>query len=68
MSTEEGGEAARPPAPVVVLPAVSLSAVGLHGAVVPFNPDQDDWSEYVERVEHYFAANDIVSADKQHAI
>jgi hypothetical protein len=75
MSTEERGEAARlpapvvppvrPPAHVVVPPAVSLSAVGLHGAVVPFNPDQDDWSEYVER---YFAANDIVSADKQRAI
>ena len=62
MSTEDGGEAARPPAPVVVPPAVSLSAVGLHGAVVPFNPDQ---GEYVERLEHYFA---IVSADKQRAI
>ena len=69
MSTEggEGGDA-RPPAPAVAPPqAVSLSA-GLHGAVVPFNHDQDDWSEYVERLEHYFAANDIVSADKQRAI
>ena len=49
-------------------PAVSLSAVGLHGAVVPFNQDQDDWSEYIERLEHYFAANNIVSAEKQRAI
>ena len=60
--TESGG--ARAPAPVVA-PAVSL---GLHGAVVPFNPDLDDWSEYVERLEHYFSANDIVSSDKQRAI
>ena len=44
MSTEEGGEAARPSVPVVpparppapvVPPAVLLSAVGLHGVVVP---------------------------------
>ena len=71
MSTE-GGEALSPATsgtPVVVPPpAVSLSAVGLHGAVVPFNQDQDDWSEYIERLEHYFAANDVVSAEKQRAI
>ena len=68
MSTEGGGEAApRPPAPVVVPPpAVFLSAVGLHGAVVPFNQDQDDWSENIKRLEHYFAANNI--AEKQRAI
>ena len=42
--------------------------MGLHGAVVPFNQDQDDWSEYIERLEHYFAANDVVSAEKQRAI
>ena len=60
--TESGG--ARAPAPVVA-PAVSL---GLHGAIVPFNPDLDDWSEYVKRLGHYFSANDIVSSDKQRAI
>ena len=69
MSTGGGEAAPRSPAPVVVPPpAVSLSAVGLHGAVAPFNQDQDDWSEYIERLEHYFAANDIVSAEKQRAI
>ena len=60
--TESGG--VRAPAPVVA-PAVSL---GLHGAIVPFNPDLDDWSEYVKRLGHYFSANDIVSSDKQRTI
>ena len=57
-----------PPLPAVaaaVPPAVSLSTGGLHA---PFNQDHDDWCEYVERLEHYFAANDIVSADKRRAI
>ena len=65
--TESGGALAPAPVvfPPVVAPAVSL---GLHGAVVPFNPDQDDWSEYDERLEHYFSANNIVSSDKQRAI
>ena len=48
-------------------PAVSLSVVGLHGAVVPFNHDQDDSSElYVERLE--LAASDIVSVNKRRTI
>ena len=27
-----------------------------------------DWSEYIERLGHYFTANDIVSEDKWRAI
>ena len=41
---------------------------GFHGAIVAFDPANDDWSEYVERLEHYFTANDIVEGDKQSAI
>ena len=59
-STTAGGGAA-------LAPAVAQT-VGLHGAVFAFNPDQEDWSEYVERLEHYFTANDIVSSDKRCAI
>ena len=67
MSSEGGrGDGAdRLPA---ALPAASVSAVGLHGAVVQFTQDQDDWSEYVERLEHYFAANDISAPEKQRAM
>ena len=58
------------PAPAVaaVPAAASRHTVGLHGAVVAFDPANDDWSEYVERLEHYFTANDIVEGDKQSAI
>jgi hypothetical protein len=28
----------------------------------------EDWSNYVERLDHYFEANDIKSKDKQRAI
>ena len=58
------------PAPAVaaVPAAASRHTVGLHGAVVAFDPANDDWSEYVERLEHYFTANDIVEGEKQSAI
>ena len=62
--TETAGERGAPAPAAAVLPP----AIGLHGAVVAFNPDQEDWSEYVERLEHYFTANDIVSSDKRRAI
>ena len=66
------GHAVDPPPPPAVAatvpPAISLPTGGLHGTVAPFNQDHDDWCEYVERLEHYFAVNDIVSADKQRAI
>ena len=39
--------------------------LGLHGAGAVFDAAQDDWSEYIERLEHYITANDIVSEDKQ---
>jgi hypothetical protein len=32
--------------------------------VAMFDPLQDDWCEYIERLEHYFTANDIVSSEK----
>ena len=32
-----------------------------------FNPDEDDWKSYVERLDQYFAANDITEAAKKRA-
>ena len=32
-----------------------------------FNPDEDDWKSYVERLDQYFAANDITEAEKKRA-
>ena len=59
----EGGAERAAPASAVV-----PQAVGLHGAVVVFDPEQESWSEYVERLQHYFTANNIASDEKQRAI
>lgn len=48
--------------------AVTTPSVGLHSTVVPFDATQEEWSEYAERLEHYFTANDIVIAAKRRAI
>ena len=64
MSTPGVAESLPGPAAAPVAVATP-SAVGLHGA---FDSDLEDWSEYVERLIHYFEANDIVSGDKRRAI
>ena len=64
--TGDGSAAAAPPAPVAAL--VAPTAVGLHGAVIAFDSDLEEWREYVERLSHYFEANDITSASKKRAI
>ena len=37
----------------------------VHGRVECFDPATDDWSTYVERLEHYFIANDIITKAKR---
>ena len=64
MSTEGGG--ADPPA--ARAPAALPTAVGLHGTVGAFNSSQGEWSEYAERLVHYFVANDIMVEEKRRAI
>ena len=56
--------------PVVAapVPIVPTPAVGLHGAVGPFELSKEEWCEYSERLAHYFIANDIVSVEKMRAI
>ena len=60
MSDEEHTAPTAAPAPVLV--------PGLHGQVSAFNPHQEDWVEYVERLELYFMANVINDATKKRAI
>lgn len=39
-----------------------------HGTVGPFEPSSETWTAYAERLEQYFIANDVVSADKKRAV
>ena len=39
-----------------------------HGSVKNFNPQSDDWPTYIERLEHYFVANDVTEAAKKRSI
>ena len=64
MTTVGGG--ADPPAARV--PAALPTAVGLHGTVGAFTSAQEEWSEYAERLVHYFVANDIEAEEKRRAI
>ena len=34
------------------------------GSVEPFNGCKDDWPQYVERLEHFFVANGVDTAEK----
>lgn len=63
MMTPEGGEEAA--VPVV---AATVSTVSSCGTVTPFDAKPEQWSEYAERLELYFIANDIVTPAKQRAI
>ena len=40
----------------------------VHGSVSPFEGSQEDWRSYTERLQQYFAANDVRTAEKQRAI
>ena len=39
-------------------------ATTLLGQIEPFDPDTDDWLQYVERMEQMFIANDLTGAEK----
>ena len=44
-------------------------ATGIVGQMEPFNCEQGEgWSTYVERLEQYFAANDITTGAKKVAV
>ena len=40
----------------------------LYGNIGEFDPSQEEWSEYAERLTQYFVANDVANDDKKRAI
>ena len=41
---------------------------GTLGRVKEFDGNKDDWQQYVERLEHFFQANDVDGAEKKRAV
>lgn len=39
-----------------------------YGKVVEFDPEADNWQQYVERLDFYFATNKITDVGQKHAI
>ena len=39
-----------------------------HGSISEFHGNAEEWTSYIERLECYFTANDVTSADKNRAI
>ena len=48
--------------------AAHASMPGLHGNLSAFDSSQEDWIEYVERLDYYFVANEIDDPAKKRAI
>ena len=68
-SSTSGGDPPESALAAAVVPAiVPQPIVGQHGFVVPFDTSQEEWSEYAERLGHYFIANDIKGEEKRRAI
>ena len=42
--------------------------MAVHGALAAFNPQEEDWSEYSERLTFYFTANRITTDAKKRAV
>ena len=38
------------------------------GKLTEYDPEQEEWGSYVERLEFFFTANDITDAEKKKAI
>ena len=39
-----------------------------HGTLLMFNPQEEDWPTYAERLKHYFTANDVTDEAKKRSI
>ena len=38
------------------------------GRIEEFREDKEEWSQYAERLEHFFAANNITNNDKKRSV
>ena len=38
------------------------------GRIEEFREDKEDWDQYAERFDHFFAANGITGADKKRSV
>ena len=47
---------------------LEMAAKAQFGQVNEFDPQVDDWTHYVERLDYYFVANDITNAEKKRAV
>ena len=45
-----------------------MAAKAQFGQVNEFDPQVDDWTHYVERLDYYFVANDMTNAEKKRAV
>ena len=48
--------------------AATTVHVGLHGMAPVFYSTQEEWTEYVERLDSYFITNDLTDPAKKRAI
>ena len=39
-----------------------------HGSISEYKSEVEEWPAYTERLQHYFAANDVTNGDKKWAI
>ena len=44
------------------------AAMAVYGKINEYEPTNEDWSQYAERLGHYFAANEIESGEKKRAV
>ena len=49
-------------------PATTTKVMATHGSVSAFDRSKEDWTSYIERLNFYFAANDVAAEAKQRAI
>ena len=42
--------------------------MAVYGTLAPFNPDEEDWAEYADRLSYYFTANGITNGARKRAI